>query len=218
MCGRFSLIATKTQINQQFQVNSSDNLEISRYNIAPSQQVMAVRSTDTGRKVSWMKWGLVPSWVKDLSSWKGNLINARSETISQKPSFKSGFQKRPCLIPASGFYEWRDRQPYYFHQDKPLFAFAGIWEIWSDPDSEEEIISCTILTTKAQGIIESIHHRMPVLLSEDNYGSWLGTVDMRKELLSGYSSIVPSLKMYPVHKTVNSPRNDSKECIQPLSE
>ena len=216
MCGRYSLITSISQINHHFQVNVSDNSEISKYNIAPSQQVLTIFSTDSTRKTQWMKWGLIPAWVKDLSAWKGNLINARAETISQKPSFKSGFIHRPCLIPASGFYEWSNRQPYYFHSTDPLFAFAGIWERWVSRDTEEEILSCTILTTKAQGIIESIHHRMPILLGQEDYDSWLGNVDQRVKLLEGYDSCCPFLKMYPVHKAVNNPRNDNPECIQSL--
>ena len=218
MCGRYCLTTSKSQINEQFRADSSENSEITRYNIAPSNQILTIVATDQGKQAQWMKWGLIPSWVKDLDSWKGNLINARSETVAQKPSFRQAFQQRPCLIPASGFYEWSKKQPYYFHSAESIFAFAGIWDKWVDSSGTGgEIFSCTILTTKAQGTIESVHHRMPLVLQPASYDAWLGSVEQRVKLLGNLDANQTSLKMYPVHKMVNSPRNDSPDCIQPMS-
>ena len=214
MCGRFSLAVAETDIRHQFAIEEVA-INLPRYNIAPSQDILAIRATEAGRQGVLMRWGLIPSWVKNLDDWVSNLINARAETILTKPSFKNSFKARPCLIPASGFYEWCDKQPYYFQLPEQLLAFAGIWSTWVNSQTSEEILSGTILTTKAQGVITSIHHRMPVIIKPDDYDLWLNDYEGRKQLLQSLPEI--PLKMFPVHKTVNNPRHDSPDCLFPLS-
>ena len=214
MCGRFSLVTTKAEIAKEFNCNKVA-FNHPRYNVAPSQQITVVINQDDNQEAVLMKWGLIPHWVKDLATWKSNLINARSETIKQKPSFRTGFKKRPCLIPASGFYEWHNKQPYYFHTERELFALAGIYEVWTDDDTEEKILSCTILTTMAKGAIASIHHRMPVIIPPEFYDTWLVHVEERKQLLEALPEV--SLKLHPVSEIVNSPKHDVPECIAAIT-
>ena len=212
MCGRFTLDATASEISQQFDVQA-DKLISPRYNIAPSQLILSVIQDERSRSLAAMKWGLIPSWVKSLDSWKANLINARVETIDEKPSFKGAFKYRPCLIPVTGFYEWsKDKQPYYFKQDK-LFALAGLWEHWSN--GHEELFSCTIITTKANAEAAKVHHRSPLVIPVEQHDTWLGELEGRKELLANLPET--DLQIYPVSKIVNNPKNDCSECIEPIS-
>ncbi len=212
MCGRFVLDATAEDLARQFEVEANKPIP-SRYNIAPSQQILTVIDAQK-RSLAAMKWGLVPSWVKNLDSWKGNLINARAETVAEKPSFKGAFKYRPCLILVSGFYEWsRDKQPYYFTQNSKLFALAGLWESWSN--GHEEIVSCTIITTKASKEAAQIHHRSPVIIPASDYHLWLGEMAERKQLLANLPEV--DLQIYSVSKAVNSPKNDTAECIEPVA-
>ena len=248
MCGRFTLDATASEISQQFNVEADKPIP-PRYNIAPSQLIISVIQDDRSRSLAAMKWGLIPSWVKSLDSWKGNLINARVETIDEKPSFKGAFKYRPCLIPVTGFYEWsKDKQPYYFKQDKlfarltkypqrgeppfgfssllksgnppnataspqRIFALAGLWEHWSN--GHEELVSCTIITTKASKEAAKVHHRSPLIIPTEQYDTWLGELEGRKELLANLPET--DLQIYPVSKIVNSPKNDRPECIEPIA-
>lgn len=213
MCGRFALDATVKDLARQFEVEADKPIP-SRYNIAPSQQILTVINETKKHSLVAMKWGLVPNWVKSLDSWKGNLINARAETVAEKPSFKGAFLYRPCLIPVSGFYEWsKDKQPYYFQQDSKVFALAGLWESWSN--GNKEVVSCTIITTKASGKAGQIHHRSPVIISASDYHLWLGEMSARKQLLANLPQV--DLQIYPVSKTVNSPKNDTAECIEPIA-
>ena len=212
MCGRFTLDATASEISQQFDVLADKPIP-PRYNIAPSQLILSVVQDGDTRSLVAMKWGLIPGWVKSLDSWKGNLINARVETVLEKPSFKGAFKYRPCLIPVTGFYEWsKDKQPYYFKQDK-LFALAGLWEHWSN--GHEELVSCTIITTKAGSEATKIHHRSPLIIPVAQYDLWLGDLAARKELLDNLPT--PDLQIHPVSKLVNSPKNDRPECIAPVA-
>lgn len=215
MCGRFTLDTTAFDLAQQFKVEVNQSIS-SRYNIAPSQSILIIKQNEKNQRfLDLVKWGLVPSWVKSLDTWKSNLINARVETVEEKPSFRDGFKKRPCLIPVSGFYEWsKDKQPYYFYQDKPLFAIAGIWSTWSNLETEEKLLSCTILTSEAKSVIAEVHHRMPVIIPSEYYDLWLGELDGRKELIESLPEI--ELQMHQVSKTVNSPKNDRPDCIKPL--
>ena len=233
MCGRFTLATTAEDLAQQFGIEI-DKPVASRYNIAPSQPIFSIRQNKTKKRILHvMQWGLIPSWVKDLNSWKSrasplsstqgrvarriprNLINARAETVSEKPSFRGAFKYRPCLIPTSGFYEWtKERQPYYYRlKERSLFALAGLWESWSN--GEDELITCTIITTEANEKAAKVHHRMPVIIQPQDYALWLGELDERKQLLANLPEV--NLDLYPVSKTVNSPQNDRPECIEPIN-
>jgi putative SOS response-associated peptidase YedK len=214
MCGRFTLDTNESDLAQHFAVEVNESIS-SRYNIAPSQPILTIKQDETSRRsLAKMQWGLVPNWVKDLDSWKSNLINARAETVMEKPSFRGAFKHRPCLIPVSGFYEWtKDKQPYYFQvQERQLFALAGLWSSWNN--GEDELITCTIITTKANTEAAKVHHRMPVIIQPQNYDSWLGELDDRKQLLDTLPEV--NLELYPVSKKVNSPKNDTLECIKPI--
>lgn len=219
MCGRFSLIQSADIIAQTFQLSEVPTVA-PRYNIAPTQQVATIVQ-NTQRQFQWMRWGLIPSWAKDLSI--GNrLINARAETLPEKPSFRHAFKQKRCLIIADGFYEWQQvenrKQPYYFQmKDSKPFAFAGLWENWHSPQGEE-IISCTIVTINANAIAQPIHHRMPVILSPECYDRWLDpTVTDTKtlqSLLQPYQD--DAMNVTAVSSTVNNPANDKPECLNPV--
>ena len=170
MCGRFVLESSAKAIADYLNTEIPE-VFASRYNIAPTTPVLA----KTAFGLSFFRWGLVPSWARDVSM--GNrMFNARAETVSEKPSFKNAFKRRRCLIPASGFYEWHVedgiKQPYFCHINKNLFSFAGIWELWQDAEGNE-LQSCSILTTEAVGVMSSIHHRMPVVIDENLHADWL---------------------------------------------
>jgi putative SOS response-associated peptidase YedK len=219
VCGRFSLTQSGEAIAQTFQLLALPNLT-PRYNIVPSQQVATIIQP-TQREFRWMQWGLIPSWSKDRKI--GNkLINARAETLAEKPSFRNAFKRRRCLIIADGFYEWQKlekcKQPYYIKmQDGKLFAFAGLWENWKSLEGEE-ITSCTIITTSANSLMEPIHDRMPVILSPEDCDRWLDSsvsdTKLLQNLLTPYNS--DEMQAFPVSSTVNSPANDRAECINPL--
>jgi putative SOS response-associated peptidase YedK len=167
-----------------------------------------------------VRWGLIPSWAKDAKI--GNkLINARGETVAEKPSFRSAFRKRRCLIPADGFYEWKKldggKQPHFIHlRDEEPFAFAGLWEHWTNPDDGEVIESCTIVTTEANALMRTLHDRMPVILPPADYDRWLdpATQDVEglKELLRPYSS--EEMTAYPISAYVNNPRHEGVKCLE----
>ncbi|MGK7873213.1 MAG: SOS response-associated peptidase [Xenococcaceae cyanobacterium] len=218
MCGRFTQASSVPSISQTF--NLADvPLQQPRYNVAPTQQVMTILrlSPDSEREVKMLRWGLIPSWAKDIKIG-AKLINARAETVAEKPSFRSAFRHRRCLIVADGFYEWQrqdgKKQPFYFQmKDKRPFAFAGLWERWQ-VYSDEVIESCTILTTEANEIMRPIHHRMPVILEAKDYDLWLDIQVNQRELLqpllTPYSE---SMSAYPVSTKVNNVRNESPELI-----
>ena len=218
MCGRFTQTATTEQLIEEFMLEESFDVE-ARYNIAPTQTITAVRASDGKRKLALLKWGLVPSWSKDPSIG-ARMINARSETVAEKPSFRSAFKKRRCIVPSSGFYEWQKvegkKEPYFVSlRDKRPFGIAGLWESWEGPDGFLE--TCTLLTTSANELVHTIHERMPVILSRDDYGRWLdmnSKPDELQGLLHPYSSEM--MEMYRVDKLVNSPKNDDPSCIAPV--
>ena len=214
MCCRFTLRTKLNILLQEFHAELRHELQLPpRYNIAPTQDVAVVRPSEAGRELTLMRWGLIPSWTKDPK--KAPLLNnARSETVAEKPSFRAAFKSRRCLIPASGFYEWKRegklKQPYYFRRpdDRPL-AFAGLWEKWHD------IESCTILTTDANELMAQIHDRMPVILSPNDYGEWLDPAAPEPgKLLTPFPS--DELVSYPVNPAVNNARNEGPECIEPV--
>lgn len=187
-----------------------------RYNIAPTQFVLGITNGEKGREASLYQWGLVPSWAKDTSIGQ-KLINARSETAAEKPSFRTALKRRRCLIPADGFYEWMGvkgyKQPYYITIEKHPFAFAGLWEYWEGV--EGVVQSCTILTTSANEFMLNIHERMPVILSQDEYDLWLDPETpppLVESLMNQYPSELMS--MYPVSKAVGNPRFEDPSCIE----
>lgn len=217
MCGRFTQRQPATRLRKEFQVEEVPEVD-ALYNIAPTQSILGVRQRPDGREMSFLKWGLIPSWAKD-SSMGAKLINARSETVTEKPSFREAFKRRRCIIPADGFYEWQRtgsrKQPFFFHMrdDRP-FAFAGLWDRWQSPEGEV-IESCTILTTEANEVLLPVHDRMPVILASEDYELWLDDdlrkVSLREELLKPF----PASQMagYPVGTSINSPRNQGAGLI-----
>ncbi len=222
MCGRFALFAPGQEVGAQFAVAIDHDLA-PRYNIAPTQPVAAVRlDGKTGaRELTYFHWGLIPSWAKDPKIGS-RMINARSETAAEKPSFRAAFKRRRCLIPASGFYEWQKigqgKQPVFIRgANEQLLGLAGLWEIWHSSDGSV-VESCTILTTEPNELLAPIHNRMPVIVAPQDYSMWLDPGDYPEEglhLLRPYQE--EALEAYPVSTAVNNPRNDSQTCIEPIA-
>jgi len=223
MCGRFTLFEPDHVLTREFGVSAIPSLS-PRYNIAPSQPVAAVRASPggTGRELALLRWGLVPSWSKDPAI--GNrLVNARAETAREKPSFRDAFRRRRCLIPASGFYEWkreeRGKRPYFVRRrdDRP-FAFAGLWDRWASPDGGGVIETCAILTTGANAALAPIHDRMPVILPPWEYARWLDTALRDTDSLAPLLAPLPpeDILAYPVSPRVNAPTVDDEMCMAPL--
>ena len=224
MCGRYSQSQSAEIIAKAFQVDSVPALK-PRYNIAPTQSVPTVLQTSasTNRQFKMLHWGLIPSWAKD-PKMGGRLINARAETVNEKPAFRSAFRQRRCLVLADGFYEWqqqedkKQKQPFYFRlSDGQPFAFAGLWEHWKGADGEE-IESCTLLTTEPNELMQPIHNRMPVILDPKDYDLWLDSEVKKPELLQPLlrSYQTEEMTAYPVSKVVNKPTNDTAECINSI--
>jgi putative SOS response-associated peptidase YedK len=222
MCGRFKLTATPEALNQLFPTLFDDVELQPRYNIAPTQNVLAVRQKkgDHDLEPVWLRWGLVPSWADDLKIGY-RLINARADTVANKPAFRSAFQRRHCLILADGFYEWqaigaKNKQPYHIHlPDNKPFAFAGLWECWQREGNKVE--SCTILTTDAAGPIRELHDRMPVTVPAERFGSWL---DVAQSSAADLQSLLPPLHAaewiaQPVSTRVNNVKNEDAACVAP---
>jgi len=233
MCGRFTLRAPASVVAEQFALFEVPPFA-PRFNIAPSQPVPVVRLGKgdsplsprgtvpfSGRELVWLRWGLIPSWAKDPAI--GNrLINARAETVAEKPAFRATLRRRRCLVAADGFYEWqrtgKRKQPYFIRlrDDRP-FAFAGLWESWEGPDSSQ-IESCTLLTTEPNELMRPIHDRMPVILPADGYQAWLDPAVEKPEQLLLLFRPYPAGEMTaePVGTFVNSPANEGPECIEPV--
>ena len=222
MCGRFTQTASPEAIAKQFHLDGPPLFK-PRYNIAPSQHVAAIRITPDAakRECVLLRWGLIPSWAKDPKI--GNqCINAKAETVAEKPSFRSAFKKRRCLVIADGFYEWqlrgKQKQPMWIGlKSKGPFTFAGLWEHWK-PTEGVPLETCTIITTEPNELMQAIHNRMPVILSPASYGQWLDPtvrqVESLKALLRPYSS--EELMAYPVSTLVNNPRHDAAQCLEPV--
>ncbi|MEE4135404.1 MAG: SOS response-associated peptidase [Desulforhopalus sp.] len=216
MCGRFAYFGEGYHSSLEL---PPPPVQFTSYNIAPTQNILAVRKDPESSQAEWaiLRWGLVPFWSKSAKT-KSVLINARAEGIEQKPSFRGPFTYRRCVVPASGFYEWRKsdggKQPYFIRpRDAGCFAFAGIWDHWQG-EGGEVIESCAIITTEANRVLRDIHERMPVILGGDDVAAWLDTVTGRKEVL-GLLLPCPeeTLEAYPVAPLVNSPRNNRPECV-----
>ncbi|RKU36968.1 hypothetical protein C6496_11430 [Candidatus Poribacteria bacterium] len=223
MCGRFTLASDAETLQQVF-FDFEVPMNLSpRYNISPTQDIAAVPNTRE-KQTDFFHWGLIPSWAKDPKI--GNrMINARSETLVEKPSFRNAYKRRRCLVLADGYYEWqkipgeRAKQPVYIRlkSQKP-FAVAGLWEVWQAKDMDEPLKSCTIITCPPNTFLEEIHHRMPVILPADAYAQWLSPDEQSADALQPLLTAYPGEEMeaYPVSRFVNRPTNDSPECIAPL--
>ncbi|MFD2656529.1 SOS response-associated peptidase [Gracilibacillus thailandensis] len=218
MCGRFTLDTSIEVLESELGIVLTEFQP--RYNIAPTQQVLSIVGTNEGRKAGYLQWGLVPGWAKDPKIGS-KMINARSETVDEKPSFKRLLSRRRCLIVADSFYEWKreenEKQPYRITvNDGQLFTFAGLWDRWSSGD--QEIVSCTILTTKPNRLMQSIHDRMPVILQDKDQDNWIDpTIDDKTFLKTLLVPLDDSLmKAYPVSKKVNNPRNNDQSLIEPI--
>lgn len=220
MCGRFVRKTPVQAIAPLFGVEQIDTELEPSYNVAPSQQVLAVLD-DGVRRLLQLHWGLVPFWAKDPAI--GNrMINARAETVAEKPSFRDAFKKRRCLIVADGFYEWRkegqSKIPVYVHlKSGQPFGFAGLYEHWRSPEGQE-LRSCTILTTEPNELMRPIHNRMPVILPQEHHALWLDPTVLEGErllpLLRPYDTT--AMAAYDVSRYVNPPQNNSPQCIEPL--
>ena len=228
MCGRFTLRASTQQIVDQFRLTTMPEWQ-PRYNIAPTQQVPIVRPAEKrhSRQLTFARWGLIPSWAKEASI--GNrMINARAETLAEKPSFRAAFKVRRCLVVADGYYEWQPidgaKQPFYIHlDDHGLLGFAGLWESWPGPTGatpSDPLESCTIITTAAIEFTSHIHVRMPVLLQPEDYDRWLDPELQPSEglwdLLQPYAA--DDLVADTVSTHVNSPKHEDAQCVEPVSD
>jgi putative SOS response-associated peptidase YedK len=221
MCGRFTLTVDPAQLKDAFNGTDFPAQFAPRFNIAPSQPVLTIPN-DGRNRADFFVWGLIPSWAKDPSI--GNrLINARGETLAEKPSFRGNYKYKRCLVLADGFYEWKAQPgtktkiPHFIHlKDRQPFAFAGLWDEWISPDGSQ-IRTCTIVTTEPNELMASIHNRMPVILPADAYVQWLDTKARTPESLQALIKPYPASEMaaYPVSTLVNSPSNDRAELVVP---
>jgi len=228
MCGRFTLATPAKEWAGLFDLDPPPKLA-PRYNIYPTEPIVTVRATRAAarenpagaRELALPRWGLIPGWAKDPGTGTG-MINARSETLAEKPSFRDAFRERRCLVVADGFYEWRAagrrKQPYYIrvHDGRP-FAFAGVWERWLDP-AGQPVDSCAIVTTEANDLLRSLHARMPVIVPPSEHGRWLDAELRDPRELSDLFLPFPSDQMsfYPVSTRVNGVTFDDPECVRPL--
>jgi putative SOS response-associated peptidase YedK len=218
MCGRFTLHASPQELRECFALDETPGFAAS-YNIAPSQPVAAVRVTARQREMALLRWGLVPAWANEPGTGY-RMINARAETVAEKPAYRSAFRHRRCLIPVSGFYEWQPsadgKQPWYFRrQDGQVFALAGLWEHWGR--GEGSIESCAIIVTGANDTVRPVHDRMPVIIEPSAYDLWLdpqvSAADRLIDLLRPWAGA--ALTAYPVTRYVNSPLHNDARCIAP---
>jgi putative SOS response-associated peptidase YedK len=221
MCGRFALFAYMRQLMEEFGIDEHDADELaSRYNVAPSQHILAVVNDGEGNRFETFRWGLVPHWAK--GSKPRYMINARAETVAEKPTFKGALRHRRCLIVADGFYEWKKsgkvKVPMFVKDvsGRP-WGFAGIYEYWNSPEGDE-IATCAIITTEANQVMSKIHHRMPAIIPREDRETWLDPSvedpEVLVPLLRPYDS--DRMEAFPVSDEVNTPRNDHPDLIRPL--
>jgi putative SOS response-associated peptidase YedK len=224
MCGRYSLRRadyTRAEFAalKQLSFEEFDERPVPRFNIAPSQRVPAVRlNSQNDRILSSLSWGLVPSWAKPDTKVKP--INARAEAICTSGMFRQAFERRRCLIPADGFYEWQGakppKQPYFIHRpDDGIFAFAGLWERWKPADDAPPLDTCTIITTEPNAVMRAIHNRMPVILDREDYTRWLDREIPGKDVFDLLRPYDGELQAHPVSTRVNKPANDGPDLIEP---
>ncbi len=218
MCGRFAFYSPAEATARLFGASGSLDMK-PRYNIAPTQDIAAIRPQDDGRELVALRWGLVPFWAKDPSI--GNrMINARAETVAEKPAFRAAYRRRRCLVPADGFYEWKkERQgktPWLISRDDgEPFAFAGLWERWTSKETGEDIESATLITTAANDFMADLHDRMPVILDPDTADRWLAGGDDALDYAIGHT---PPLRAWPVDRRVNNARNEGEDLIRPAGD
>jgi len=221
MCGRYFLHSTADKLSSLFGEMPMPLLA-ARYNIAPSQPIPVIRQNPAGRReMVLVRWGLIPSWSKGPDS-RFSMINARAETVAQKPAYRTAFRYRRCLIPADGFYEWRTaggaKQPYVLcPRDGVPLAFAGLWEHWQDANGNE-LESCTILVRAANEQVKTVHERMPVIVTPDSFDLWLDIHAQKPQPLETLLAVqqAPELEIYPVSRAVNSPKADAASLLEPV--
>ena len=221
MCGRFALFATPVEVGDLFGAPAVEWPP--RYNIAPTQTVLACRlnAATAARELAPLRWGLVPSWAKDLAAGV-KAINARAETVADKPTFRSAFRSRRCLIPASGYYEWKHegkaKQPFFIQPAHGgLFAFAALWDVWSKGAAPVE--SCSIITTAANEATRHLHERMPVILDRDHFAAWLDPLTPPPALHELLRPCPPErIAFHPVGTAVGNVRNDGPELVAPAAD
>ncbi len=223
MCGRYTLIRLADFTDMFPWIRMPLESPPARYNIAPTQPV-AIVANDGKNQVQFVHWGLIPSWAKDMSIGS-RMINARAETLAEKPAFRAALKRRRCLVPASGFYEWKKsgdgktKTPMYIRmKNQKPFAFAGLWETWHSPDGSE-LRSCTIITGVPNEVLAPIHDRMAVILRPESYRMWLTAGELAQEqmmpLLAPYDA--SEMEAFPVSRAVNSPKNDLPSCIESVA-
>ncbi len=220
MCARFTLTAPGHRVVELFDLDLLADI-VPRYNIAPTQNVLAVRLNEANQsEYAWFRWGLVPSWAEDLKIGQ-RLINARSETVGEKPAFRDAIRVRRCLIAADGFYEWKrekgNKQPFFIHRPRrEPFAFAGVWDRWHDPGGKL-VETCSILTTESNGLIRPLHDRMPVILLKPQHARWLDASIKQAADLHDLLQPLPddALEMYAVTTKVGDPRFEDPSCVEP---
>lgn len=220
MCGRFTSLLSPELLAAIYEVFPPEQI-VARYNIAPTQEVLVVREASNGsRYLSAVQWGLVPHWAKDASIGS-KMINARSETVHEKASFRQAIRHRRCIVPISGFYEWvatpGGKHPHYITaRDSSPLSLAGIWDTNETPDGQV-LETCSILTTAANSLMAPLHDRMPVILHQGEFDRWLDPADTVPQALQHFYQPYPSelMQEWPVSSLVNSPRNDSPACIAP---
>ncbi len=227
MCGRYTLRSPLSRIAEQYGLSPEELVElwqmraVERYNIAPSQEVLAVGPAKDGHPAgAFFRWGLVPAWARES---KPGPINARAETAAAKPTFAEALQKRRCLIPADGFYEWRQlgsrkKQPWYFRlKDGSPFAFAGVWEAWRPSEGGKPLFTCALLTVPANDVVKPVHDRMPAILRSEDYAAWIDRARTDPAeviaLAAGYPFPAEAMEAVPVGPHVNDPKHDDPACL-----
>ena len=217
MCGRYFLDTLPELLAQQFRMHKYPVYTAS-HNIAPTQPMLVLRAHGDDNEWAWLRWGLIPHWAKEASIG-AKLINARGETVAEKPAFRGAFKYRRCIVPASGFYEWKPgakgKQPYAIvPEDDPCFGFAGLWEHWTAADGSV-LETGSVLTTSANALMAPIHERMPVILQQDAYQSWIhGDPAEVKALIRPWPD--GGMRAYPVSRAVGNVRNNSPQLIEPV--
>ena len=214
MCGRFAFYSPAEAAAALFGVSAAPDVQ-PRYNIAPTQFIAAIRDAgDDGRELVMLRWGLVPFWAKDPSI--GNrMINARAETVAEKPAYRAAYKHRRCIVLADGFYEWQksgdSKTPHYISlaSGEP-FALAGLWENWDDKQTGDSLQTATLITAAANDFMAPLHHRMPVILESGTAGEWLAGSN---ELLDDVAAITPPLQAWPVDRRVNNARNEGEDLV-----